>query len=204
MGVDRTNDTTIRSQAYVSFLRSHNMEFWSQITGLDTFNPSRQRAKHIVHPCWRTAHHILNTSIFGRLEPGQINRCELFFLYCMRHREESDFSTFLIYKCEAVRQRITGDIHIGGLITIIGRVVGLNFPAPDYLSVDHYQPNFLLDCYALERAKMLDCRGNEKYNWLDGDKHPVYILPSWVSNSFEPNDPKSSGSIDSNRYVTRL
>lgn len=106
----------------------------------------------------------------------------------MIHREEPDLSTFPLDKCEAICQRTIGEIHIEGLITIIGRFVGLNFPAPDYLPVDHYQPNFLLDCFSLERAEMLESRGNDSYSWLDSNKHPVYILPSWVSDSFAYDD----------------
>ncbi|CAI9269347.1 unnamed protein product [Lactuca saligna] len=119
------------------------------------FNPSRQRAKQIVNPCWRIAHHILTTSIFGR--PSVSIPQERFIS--------------------------------GGIITIIGRAVGVDFPALDYLPVDHYQPNFLLDCFTLERAEMLEIRGNDSYSWLNGDKHPVYILPSWVSDSFAYDDP---------------
>ena len=36
---------------------------------------------------------------------------------------------------------------------------------------------------------MLVSQGNDSYNWLDGDKHSVYILPIWVSDLFSPTDP---------------
>lgn len=53
-------------------------------------------------------------------------------------------------KCQAVHQRTTREIHIMGLITITRRAVSIDFHTPDYLPVDHYQPNFLLDSFALE------------------------------------------------------
>ncbi|CAI9272110.1 unnamed protein product [Lactuca saligna] len=139
MGVVLANCTTPHSHEYISFLHFPNAHCCSQITSLDTFILSRQRAKHIVHTCWQIAHRVLTTTIFGRLEPG--------------------------------------------------RVVGLYFPAPDYLPFDNLKPNFLLDCYALERAEMLESRGNDLYSWLDGNKHPIYILPSCIGDSFLPDDP---------------
>ncbi|CAI9270328.1 unnamed protein product [Lactuca saligna] len=76
----------------------------------------------------------------GRLEPGQINRWEIF---------------------------------IGGLITIIGRAVGLDFPDPEYIPVDT-PPNFLLDCDTLIRMEMLLDRGTRTYSdpdtWLPPDQ----------------------------------
>lgn len=81
--------------------------------------------------------------IFGRLEPDQINRCEFFFLHRIRVNKSPSFSTFFLDKCDFVRQRVTGEIYIGGLITIIGRAVSLDFPSPEYVPVDN-PPNFLL------------------------------------------------------------
>ncbi|CAI9299965.1 unnamed protein product [Lactuca saligna] len=36
---------------------------------------------------------------------------------------------------------------------------------------------------------MLASWGNDSYILLDGDKCVVYILPNWVGDSFDPNDP---------------
>lgn len=89
------HDITTLSHKYLSFLCSRYAHFWSQITSIYSFNPSRQRAKHIVYPCWRITHWILSTRIFNRLEPGKINRCELFFLSCMlEFLTRPDFSIF--------------------------------------------------------------------------------------------------------------
>lgn len=74
------------------------------------------------------------------------------------------------------------------LITIIGRIVDLDFPAPEYMPIDRHQTNFLLDCDTLERMETLEDRGNNKYSWLNGDKTLVYILPSWISDSFDLDD----------------
>ena len=37
--------------------------------------------------------------------------------------------------------------------------------------------------------EMLLDRGARTYNWLDSDKAPVYILPSWIGSSFDTDDP---------------
>lgn len=157
MGVDRTNDTTIRYHEYIIFLRSLNVYFQSQITGLYMFSLSRQKEKHIVHPCWQIKHQILSTSIFSRLEPGQINRCDLFFLDCISWIGHPNFSTFFL----------------------------------NYFPADYHQPKFLLDSYALKRLEMLDSRGSDLYNWLDGDNHAVYIIHSWIGDSFLLKDPST-------------
>ncbi|CAI9260507.1 unnamed protein product [Lactuca saligna] len=173
MGIDDPLRISPQNQEYQDFLRYPDANFWMQISGLATFNPSRQRAKHIVHPCWRIAHRVLTTSIFGRLEPGQINRCELFFLRSMRRALPLSFSSFFLDKCDSIRQRSSGEIFIGGLITIIGRAVGLDFPDPEYIPVDT-PPNFLLDCDTLIRMEMLLDRGTRTYSdpdtWLPPDQ----------------------------------
>ncbi|CAI9273466.1 unnamed protein product [Lactuca saligna] len=72
----------------------------------------------------------------------------------MRHALSLSFSGFFLDKCDSIRQRSSGEIFIGGLITIIGRAVGLDFPDPEYIPVDT-PPNFLLDCDTLIRMEML-------------------------------------------------
>ncbi|CAI9299086.1 unnamed protein product [Lactuca saligna] len=106
----------------------------------------------------------------------------------MRRALPLSFSGFYLDKCESIRQRSTGEIFIGGLITIIGRAIGLDFLDPEYVPVDT-PPNFLLDCDALIRMEMLLDRGIHTYNLLDSDKAPVYILPSWIGSSFDTGDP---------------
>lgn len=71
----------------------------------------------------------------------------------------------------------------------MGRAADLDFPDPNYMPVDHHQPNFLLDCDALERMKMLEDWGNDTYNWINADKHAVYILASCIGDSFLPGKP---------------
>ncbi|CAI9281950.1 unnamed protein product [Lactuca saligna] len=95
----------------------------------------------------------------------------------MRRELPLSFSGFFVDKCDSIRQHSTGEIFIGGLITIIGRAIGLDFLAPEYIHVDT-PPNFLLDCDALIRMEMLLNRGTCTYSWLDSDKAPIYILRS--------------------------
>ncbi|CAI9286698.1 unnamed protein product [Lactuca saligna] len=52
-----------------------------------------------------------------------------------RHRWSlPDFATFFLDKCDSLRTKTTGDICIGGLITLIGLGMGLQFPASEYLN----------------------------------------------------------------------
>ncbi|CAI9263737.1 unnamed protein product [Lactuca saligna] len=119
-------------------------------------------------PIWRIAHQVLTTSIFRRLEPGQINRCKLFFLRSLRCRLSLSFSAFFLDKCDSIRQRTTEEIFFRGLITIIGPAVGLDFPAPKYIPADN-PPNFLLDCDALIRMEMLLAWGTRMYKFDDDE-----------------------------------
>ncbi|CAI9264714.1 unnamed protein product [Lactuca saligna] len=123
----------------------------------------------------------------------------------MRHALSLSFSGFFLDKCDSIRQRSSGEIFIGGLITIIGRAVGLDFPDPEYIPVDT-PPNFLLDCDTLIRMEMLLDRGTRTYSWLDADKAPVYILPSWIGSHSMQATPTlgSSRSIDPSRCIPRI
>lgn len=56
MGIDNPYYISPQLQEYQDFLCNPDAHFWMQISGLTTFNQSRQRAKHIIHPCWRITH----------------------------------------------------------------------------------------------------------------------------------------------------
>lgn len=99
-----------------------------------------------------------------------------------------DFSTFFLDKCDSVHQRTMGEIYVEGFITIIRQAFGLEFLASEYVSIDN-PPNFLVDRDTHIRMRMLHSRGDETYSWLNNDKDVVYILPSWVSDSFILGDP---------------
>ncbi|CAI9303864.1 unnamed protein product [Lactuca saligna] len=142
-----------------------------------------------MHPCWRISHRILSTIIFGRLELVQINRYELFFLCYIYKSKFPCLSTIFLDKCDSVQQQTTGEIHRRGLITIIGLAIGLEFPTPTYIPVDLLHPTFLLDFAALECMEMLQDWRNDGYIWLNSNKAPIYILPSWIGDSFDARDP---------------
>ena len=48
-------------------------------------------------------------------------------MYCMYKKIPVDFCDFFLEKCDTVRGRSGGDIGIGGLITLLGVKVGLDF-----------------------------------------------------------------------------
>ncbi|CAI9281638.1 unnamed protein product [Lactuca saligna] len=88
--------------------------------------------------------------------------------------------------------KATDDICIGGLITIVGLGVGLQFPDFDYVPVDD-PPLYLLDYIALTRMELLiphPTRPNH-YSWLNHVKEPVYILPNPSISAFSTSDPET-------------
>ncbi|CAI9268023.1 unnamed protein product [Lactuca saligna] len=194
MGTYDIYNSDIYSHQWSQFKSLPNVEFWTQITSLPKFNPSHQNDPFIMHPCWRIAHRILSTSIFARHEPGQINTVELYFLYCMsRHRWSlTDFTTFFLDKCDSLRTKTTCDICIGGLVTLIGLGMGLQFPASEYVPVDD-PPLYLLDCITLMRMELILPHPNllGHFSWLNHVKDPVYILPNPSLSTFTTNDPET-------------
>ncbi|CAI9274367.1 unnamed protein product [Lactuca saligna] len=192
MGTYDSHNTDIYSYQWTQFKSFPKVEFWTQITSLPNFNPSRQKYPYIIHPCWRIAHQILSTSIFGRHEPGQINIVELYFLDCMTSRRWScpTFTTFFLDKYDNIRMNSTGDICIGGPITLIGLGAGLQFPESEYVPVDD-PPLYLLDCLALTRMELLLLTNSHHYSWLIHAKESIYILPNTSISAFTTSDPET-------------
>ncbi|CAI9261829.1 unnamed protein product [Lactuca saligna] len=188
------NNYDIYSSQWTQFKSFPKVDFWTQITSLEKFNPSRQKDPFIIHPCWRIAHRIPSTSVFARHEPGQINTVELYFLYCMssQHWSFPNFATFFLDKCDSLRTKTTGDICIGGLITLIGLGMGLQFPESEYVRVND-PPLYLLDCITLIRMELLlphpTLLGH--FSWLNHVKDPVYILPNPSISTFTTDDPET-------------
>ncbi|CAI9296799.1 unnamed protein product [Lactuca saligna] len=189
IGIYDTHNTDIYSYQLTQFKSLPKVEFWTQITSLLNFNPSRKKDPYIIHPCWRISHRILSTSIFGCHEPGQINTVELYFLYCMTSRRWScpGFATFFLDKCDIIHMKTTSDICIGGLITLIGLGVGLQFPESKYVPVDD-PPLYLLDCLAHTRMELLVPINNRQYSWLNHVKQPVYTLHNISISAFTTSD----------------
>ncbi|CAI9303318.1 unnamed protein product [Lactuca saligna] len=103
-----------------------------------------------------------------------------------------DFATFFLDKCDSLRTKTTGDICIGGLITLIGLGMGLQFPASEYVPVDD-PPLYLLDCITLMRMELILPHPNllGHFSWLNHVKDPIYILPNPSISTFITNDPET-------------
>ena len=80
--------------------------------------------------------------------------------------------------------KTTGDICIGGLITLIGLGVGLQFPKSEYVPVDD-PPLYLLNFLLLQPAS------NGHYYCPNHVKEPVYTLPNIIIYAFTTNDPEN-------------
>ncbi|CAI9264914.1 unnamed protein product [Lactuca saligna] len=165
MGKKKTIHASHGSSCEVSSMRSTKKVSTenSDREVLPNFNPSRKKDPYIIHPCWRIAHQILSTSIFGCHEPGKINTAELYFLY--RRWSCPGFATFFLDKCDSIHIKTTDDICIGGLITLIGLGAGLQFPEFEYVQVDD-PPLYLLDYIALTRMELLIPRSARPNHFL--------------------------------------
>lgn len=99
----------------------HLTHFWKQISGEDRFSSSSSKVALIIHACLRLAHQVQACTIFGHSEMGQISKWEIFFLWCMTRANSPfpDFAFYFFQKHYNVTIIDTGDICIGGLITLI-------------------------------------------------------------------------------------
>ncbi|CAI9296692.1 unnamed protein product [Lactuca saligna] len=103
-----------------------------------------------------------------------------------------DFATFFLDKCDNIRTKTTSDICIGGLITLIGLGMGLQFPESEYVPVDD-PPPYLLDCINLIWMELLLLHPTlpGHYSWLNHVNDPVYILPNPSISAFTTNVPET-------------
>ncbi|CAI9264189.1 unnamed protein product [Lactuca saligna] len=99
------------------------------------------------------------------------------------------FATFFLDKCDSIRTKSTGDICIGGLITLIGLGVGLQFPESEYVPVDD-PPLYLFDCFTLARMELLVPINTQELHDDDAaeDNDDMQVENANVDSPFEPED----------------
>uniref|UniRef100_A0A803N0B8 Arabidopsis retrotransposon Orf1 C-terminal domain-containing protein n=1 Tax=Chenopodium quinoa TaxID=63459 RepID=A0A803N0B8_CHEQI len=108
--------------------RYNASEFWRKIIGLFGYNPRIDKATAIIHPAFRMSQRTIANTTFARGDSsGVVSTRELHFLWHL-----SEGSTALNVGCWLVDHledvaRGSGNITIGGMITIIASALNLNF-----------------------------------------------------------------------------
>ncbi|KAL4554781.1 hypothetical protein LXL04_037386 [Taraxacum kok-saghyz] len=178
------------SLAYYEFKKEAKTQFYQYISR-DTgeFN-SKKRDYWIVHPIWVLTHLILSTSLTSRRETGQLNSNELFIMYCMYKKFPVDFCDFFLEKCDLLRNRRTGDIGVGGLVTLIAQAVNLDF-AEVREQAKGTDDDIFLTFNVLHTMRLVNpnhngldwCTANEADSMI---KHPCFELTQQFMEKFKP------------------
>ncbi|CAI9279123.1 unnamed protein product [Lactuca saligna] len=128
LGLPSSDTSTVFDVLPIEF---NHETFWTEITGGIFLCVGLDKATSIIHPCLRIAHHILVCMVFARKEAGQVTKNELFFLWCMTRCERPpipDFASFFFHKCTHMISKTSGDICIGGFVTLLARGLDIELP----------------------------------------------------------------------------
>ncbi|KAI3515814.1 hypothetical protein L1887_14719 [Cichorium endivia] len=163
-------------------------DFWFSISGKESYSSSRSKATDIIHPCIRLAHRILVCTIFAHKEVGQVGKWELYFLWCMTRAVPPipDFASFFLQKCISVMNEPSGQICIGGLITILATSppLSLIYTSPPYARAEG---STFLDLATLGRMNLIRPRGLGIFTWFHSpDRIPFLVLPDPRIAEFNP------------------
>ncbi|CAI9294645.1 unnamed protein product [Lactuca saligna] len=168
-----SNTSTIHDVVPAEF---NHETFWMEITRGIFSCVGRGKATSIIHPCLRIAYRILVCMVFARKEAGQVTKNELLFLWCMTRHERPpipDFASFFFHKCTHMRSKTSGDICIGGFVTLLAR--GLDIELPDeFQSVDSKN---LLDDHALINMHHIRRRNRNSFTWFCPQGVGYLVLP---------------------------
>lgn len=147
---------------------------WAQITTHgDQYRPSSSKAANIYNPVFRYLQRLLANTIFARGEStGTCRESELFFLHCMLEGTPPDTGFFLAKQLQRVgTNRSSGDIAIGGLVTIIIQQLGCDISS---FTATHGESRLDL-CFCLNSFLV---RRHEDGIWLWYNNLPIFPLPN--------------------------
>uniref|UniRef100_A0A803NES9 Arabidopsis retrotransposon Orf1 C-terminal domain-containing protein n=1 Tax=Chenopodium quinoa TaxID=63459 RepID=A0A803NES9_CHEQI len=148
-------------------------EFWRKITGLFDYNPRTDKATAIIHPAFRMSQRTIANTTFARGDSsGVVSTRELHFLWHLSEGSTTlDVEAWLVDHIEDVATR-SGNITIGGMITIIASALNLDFadkqvcPRPTQL-----------DMQSLRTMRWVaDAEGPHPYLWHVSGLPYAYLL----------------------------
>ncbi|KAI3520194.1 hypothetical protein L1887_09464 [Cichorium endivia] len=148
-------------------------DFWFSISGKESYTSSRSKATDIIHPC--------------TLHPTSPSDPRLHHLRPQRGGSSWQMGV----KCISVMNEPSGQICIGGLITILATSppLSLNYTSPPYARAEG---STFLDLATLGRMNLIRPRGLGIFTWFHSpDRIPFLVLPDPRIAEFNPRIPDS-------------
>ncbi|KAJ9544667.1 hypothetical protein OSB04_024374 [Centaurea solstitialis] len=163
----------------------HATSFWRALTGSnEEFDSRHARACLIRHPVMRLAQRILSSTLFARTDTGIVPKYELYVLWAMtdpvgiHDQYYPNGLKCILDKFSRTQESSSGEICIGGLITLIATKPPLSLTIPSEWKP--VAPITSLDLLWLStKLHMIEpIPERNRFHWLiDHDRHPV-TLPS--------------------------
>ncbi|CAI9273492.1 unnamed protein product [Lactuca saligna] len=104
--------------------------FWRNISCEYEYQSGTAKASSIVHPVLKVAHRIIASLLFHQEEISKANKKELEVLWCMINKpaEVPHFGCWVIQKMLRSATSNGGQLHCGGMVSIIAEHLGLHLP----------------------------------------------------------------------------
>ncbi|KAL2930037.1 D-aminoacyl-tRNA deacylase [Bienertia sinuspersici] len=119
------------SHPYVKLSRANLKKFWYLITGKKNFKPSHYKASDIVHLALRYVHSMIVSGAHPKVELGNVGTFDITALLVVATNMGNDqlpinFSGHFIDRVVDIRSKGgSGEIHFGGMVTLIARYVSI-------------------------------------------------------------------------------
>lgn len=145
---------------------------WEQFTGQHATDFERLKSTHIHNPTIQCFHRIMENTLFGRENNGNVNSKELFFIHCAFANIRLNVCPFIFAHMQDVCIGKRGPICIGGLITSIARVLVLEAK----LATMNPLPTPSLDILAWRSMRLIKARLDEKYSLMANNQEVKSII----------------------------
>ncbi|KAI3768431.1 hypothetical protein L2E82_19102 [Cichorium intybus] len=135
--------------------------FWTRISTENFYRPSAAKASSIIHPVLKVTHRIIASILFPQEEISKAGLNELELLYCMINPgpKTPNFGSWIMYKLLKLSRSSSGQLHCGGIITLIAKHPALGIRFPDNLEIvrgERYLTSDVLEGMRLFRRPQSD------------------------------------------------
>ncbi|KAI3721760.1 hypothetical protein L2E82_32778 [Cichorium intybus] len=147
--------------------------FWNNITGIDRYVARTAKASSIIHPVLKVLHRIVASILFPRRETSTVSSKELQLLWCAvtNSPQKPNFGAYVCDRLIKESQKTTGEIHGGGLVTLLARFLHIRIPH----TMERLEDGNTLTGEVLEYMKLY--YGEPQQNtWVVGPRHTPYLI----------------------------
>lgn len=151
----------------------NNNAFWNTITGIDRYIAKSAKASSIIHPVLKVLHRIFASILFPRRETSTINSKELQLLWCAVTNSplKPNFGAYVCERLVKESQKTVGEIHGGGLVTLLARLLHIRIPH----TMERLEDGNTLTGEVLEYMKLY-YQEQDSNTWVVGPHHTPYLI----------------------------